>query len=116
MEGVYYELDTEGQFWGELDEILNPVDGSSPTEISVETAVRNFIRFAAAFRSKIPSYSSFLNSIELIVGQYLSTDEDVELFCATLFRSQLFIQNAETVRYELISIANEVYIPSLCVC
>jgi hypothetical protein len=50
MEGVFYELDTEAQFWAELDEILEPV-GSLPTELSVESAVRNFVRFAAAFRS-----------------------------------------------------------------
>ena len=51
MEGVFYELDTEAQFWGELDEILAPF-GSTPTEKrSVETAIRNFVRFAAAFRS-----------------------------------------------------------------
>jgi hypothetical protein len=50
MEGVYYELDTEAQFWGELDEILSPV-GSSPDEVVVETAVANFVRFAFAFRS-----------------------------------------------------------------
>jgi hypothetical protein len=45
-------------------------------------------------------------------GQYLTTDEDVEECCATLFRSQLFIRNSERVRYELISVANEVRPPS----
>lgn len=49
MEGVFYELDTETQFWAELDEILSPV-ATPTTELSVETAVRNFVRFAAAFR------------------------------------------------------------------
>jgi len=49
MEGVHYELDTEAQFWGELEEILSPV-GSVPSNISVETAVRNFVTFVAAFR------------------------------------------------------------------
>ena len=51
MEGVHYELDTEAQFWGELDEILTPV-GSSPSTIVVETTVRNFINFVAAFRGR----------------------------------------------------------------
>lgn len=45
---MHYELDTEAQFWGELDEILNPVGSSS--NISPETAIRNFINFTAAFR------------------------------------------------------------------
>ena len=45
MEGVYYELDTEAQFWGEIDEILSPVNNTS-----TETCIRNFVRFAAAFR------------------------------------------------------------------
>jgi len=49
MEGVHYELETETQFWGELDEILSPV-GLSVSEMSVEKAVHNFIAFAAAFR------------------------------------------------------------------
>jgi hypothetical protein len=49
MEGVHYELDNETQFWGELDEILSPV-GVLPDEIVVESAVRNFVRFTAAFR------------------------------------------------------------------
>jgi hypothetical protein len=49
MEGVHYELNDEAQFWGELDEILEPVHASQ-SEVSVETAVRNFVRFAAAFR------------------------------------------------------------------
>ena len=44
-----------------------------------------------------------------IPADYLSNDEDVEQCCAKLFRSELFIRNADAVRYELISIANEVY-------
>jgi hypothetical protein len=40
--------------------------------------------------------------------QYLASEEDVEQCCATLFRSQLFIRNADKVRYELISIAKTV--------
>ena len=51
MEGVYYELNDAAQFWGELDEILDPVHAPK-TEVSVETSVRNFVRFAAAFRGK----------------------------------------------------------------
>jgi hypothetical protein len=46
MEGVHYELDTEAQFWAEVDDILS----SPSSEVSVETTVRNFVRFAAAFR------------------------------------------------------------------
>ena len=45
------------------------------------------------------------------LGRYLTTEEDVEGCCATLFRSQLFIRNSERARYELITIANEVCIP-----
>ena len=52
MEGVSYELDTETQFWGELEEILCPV-GLSVSEISVETALRNFLAFAASFRGTV---------------------------------------------------------------
>ena len=48
MEGVYYELDTEAQFWGEIDEILSPVNNTS-----TETCIRNFVRFAAAFRGTL---------------------------------------------------------------
>jgi hypothetical protein len=44
-----------------------------------------------------------------MIVEYLSTDEDAEFCCAKLFRSELFIQNADKVRYELISIANEVH-------
>jgi hypothetical protein len=43
-----------------------------------------------------------------MVGEYLITDEDVEQCCAKLFRSEMFIQNADVARYELISIACEV--------
>jgi len=51
MEGVFYELETQAQFLGELEEILAPF-GSTPTEKgSVETAIRNFVRFVTAFRS-----------------------------------------------------------------
>lgn len=57
MEGVFYELDTAAQFWGELEEILAPV-GSSPSDIDVAGAVRNFVRFAAAFRGIPPSVHS----------------------------------------------------------
>ena len=53
MDDVQYELDTETQFWAELDEILAPV-GSSPADVAVETAVPRFVRFAAAFRSMRP--------------------------------------------------------------
>ena len=52
MEGVHYEIDTEAQFWGELDEIVSPV-GSPHTEISVESVVRNYVRFAALFQSTV---------------------------------------------------------------
>jgi len=41
----------------------------------------------------------------------VSTDEAVEALCAKLFRSDLFIQNSDAVRYQLISIANEVFRP-----
>lgn len=102
MEGVFYELDTEAQFWGELDDILAPF-GSTPTDKeSIDTAVRNFVRFAAAFRGTCP------RKHEADLVQYLTTDGNVEGCCATLFRSQLFIRNSDRVRYELISIANEV--------
>jgi len=46
MEGVSYELDNEAQFWGEIEEIINPTADT----IDVESAIRNFIRFAASFR------------------------------------------------------------------
>jgi len=50
MEGVSYEIETQTQFWGELDEILDPV-GTPPSQIDIDSAIRSFIRFAAAFRS-----------------------------------------------------------------
>lgn len=56
MEGVHYELNDAAQFWGELDEILDPVHAAK-TEVSVETAVRNFVRFAAAFRGTLQRVS-----------------------------------------------------------
>jgi hypothetical protein len=49
MEGVHYELETEAQFWAELDDILS----SPESETSVETAVRNFVRFTASFRGTL---------------------------------------------------------------
>jgi hypothetical protein len=49
MEGVHYELETEAQFWAELDDILS----SPSSEISAETTARNFVRFAAAFRGTL---------------------------------------------------------------
>jgi hypothetical protein len=100
MEGVHYELDTETQFWSELEEILAPV-GSSPSNISVETAVRYFISFTAAFRGR-PC------TVSIDVGQFLRADEDVESCCSRLFRSELFIRNSDAVRSELIALANEV--------
>jgi hypothetical protein len=70
MEGVYYELDTESQFWAELDEILSPV-GSPPTSISAETAVPNFVRFAAAFRStSSPPYSGLPHETKLVQNNF----------------------------------------------
>lgn len=48
----------------------------------------------------------------IIQGAYLATEEDVELCCDRLFRSELFIKNSDGVRYGLISIANEVYLVS----
>src|SRR3979490_178438 len=45
MEGVHYELNTESQFWGEIDDILSPLNNTS-----TETWIRNFVRFAAYFR------------------------------------------------------------------
>jgi hypothetical protein len=54
MEGVHYELDSPAQFWGELDEILAPV-GTGPSDIDVVSAVRSFVRFAAAFRGIAPA-------------------------------------------------------------
>jgi hypothetical protein len=111
MEGVYYELDTPAQFWGELDEIIAPV-GTSPTHIAVDKAVRSFVRFAAAFRGTIHPPDSEHRGDTLTFGggieQYLAADEDIEHCCAALFRSQFFIQNADKVRYELISIAKVV--------
>jgi hypothetical protein len=53
MEGVHYELDTEAQFWGEIDEILSPVNN-----VSTETCIRSFVRFAAAFRGNVPALSN----------------------------------------------------------
>ena len=50
MEGVSYEIETQSQFWAELDEILDPV-GTPPAQIDVDAAVRSFVRFSAAFRS-----------------------------------------------------------------
>jgi len=50
MEGVHYQLDTPAQFWGELDEIIAPVAAFSPADIDVQSVVRYFVRFAAAFR------------------------------------------------------------------
>ena len=44
------------------------------------------------------------------LGQFLKSDEDIEACCAKLFRSDLFIRNADRVRFELISIAMEVCI------
>ena len=65
MEGVFYELDTEAQFWGELDEILSLV-GTTLNEVSVESVVRNFVRFAAAFRGTLPSPGlSFLDCFNM---------------------------------------------------
>jgi hypothetical protein len=101
MEGVYYELNDAAQFWGELDEILDPVHAAK-TEVSVETAVRNFVRFTAAFRGTLQRITG------VNVGEYLLMEEDVEQCCAKLFRSELFIKNSDVARYELISIANEV--------
>lgn len=60
----------------------------------------------------LPSLSSLLELWLTPEDQYLTTDENVEQCCANLFRSQLFIRNAEKVRYELISIANQVRIVS----
>ena len=54
MEGVSYELDTEAQFWAELDEILAPV-GSSPSDVQVDSTVQSFVRFAADFRGIVPT-------------------------------------------------------------
>ena len=50
MEGVSYEIETQSQFWGELDEILDPV-GTPSLQIDIDSAIRNFVRFAGAFRS-----------------------------------------------------------------
>jgi len=50
MEGVHYQLDTPAQFWGELDEIIAPVAAFPRTDIDVQSVVRSFVRFAAAFR------------------------------------------------------------------
>jgi hypothetical protein len=102
MEGVFYELETEAQFWEELNEILAPFGSTPADKEAIQTAVRNFVRFTAAFRSTWP------RKHEADLVQFLTTDENVEGCCATLFRSQLFIRNSERVRYELISIANEV--------
>ena len=105
MEGVHYELDTPAQFWGELDEIIAPVGSSSPTDIDVQSAVRSFVRFAAAFRGT----PWCLGEADIAyIGQYLASEEDVEHCCAALFDSQLFIHNADKVRYELIDIAKTV--------
>ena len=65
MEGVFYELDTEAQFWGKLDEILSPV-GTTLNEVSVESVVRNFARFAAAFRGTLP-FAGFLFCFWIVV-------------------------------------------------
>jgi hypothetical protein len=49
MEGVHYELHSEKQFWGELDDILEtPAQDVDPG--GIESAVRTYIAFAAAFR------------------------------------------------------------------
>src|SRR5436190_17734720 len=102
MEGVHYELDTETQFWGELDDILQSAVGEA--EGNVERVVKNYIAFAAAFRGTWIFCSNKL----IWIGEYLNTDESVELCCSKLFGSQLFIRNAERVRYELTRIINEV--------
>jgi len=44
MEGVHYELDTEAQFWGEMDEILSLVNN-----VSAETYIRSFVCFPPPF-------------------------------------------------------------------
>ena len=46
--------------------------------------------------------------VDVIVGEWLRSDDDVEYCCGKLFRSEVFLKNREKVRYELISIANEV--------
>ena len=93
MEGVFYELETQAQFLGELEEILAPF-GSTPTEKgSVETAISQFCTICHCFSKYMPSERH-----EADLGQYLTTDEDVEGCCTTLFRSQLFIRNSERVQ------------------
>ena len=46
--------------------------------------------------------------VDVIVGEWLRSDDDVEYCCGKLFRSEVFLKNSDKVRYELISIANEV--------
>jgi hypothetical protein len=46
--------------------------------------------------------------VDVIVGEWLRSDDDVEYCCGKLFRSEVFLKDGEKVRYELISIANEV--------
>ena len=53
MEGVHYELDSDAQFLGELEEILSPV-GSTPAELTVESVINNFVTFASSFRRCTP--------------------------------------------------------------
>lgn len=43
-----------------------------------------------------------------MLGDFLRRDEDVDSCCARLFRSELFIRNADKIRLELIALANEV--------
>ena len=45
-----------------------------------------------------------------MIGQFLATDEDAEYCCTRFFCSELFIRNSDQVRYELISIANDVHL------
>lgn len=64
MEGVHYELDTESQFWGEIDDILSPSNNNT----SIETCIRNFVRFAAAFRGISRLLKEFGGGADLFRG------------------------------------------------
>ena len=91
-----------------MDEILSPVNN-----VSAETCIRSFVRFAAAFRGTSPPCPADV-SVDVIIGEWLRSDDDIEYCCGKLFRSEVFAKNGEKVRYELISIANEV--SSQCSC
>ena len=48
-----------------------------------------------------------------LLGEWLKSDEDVEYCCDRLLQSEVFQRESDKVRYELISIANEVLPPNV---